>query len=147
MVVMSKHPVRKSFRIKHDLINDLSQPVVYAAVAPIVSGTKFVKVGWSGGLLSRLASIQTGCPVPITDVSYVRTWTPESARSIEAAIHLLMAECRSQGEWFKFDLADERQRKIWRGAIPAVLNEAFGKGRWEIKTFNYSRALCSRKAA
>lgn len=122
-------------------------PVVYAAVAPIAPGLKFVKVGYSEGLLSRIRDVQTGCPVPISDVSYVRLFSATQARSVEAAIHLLMAEFRSSGEWFRFDLSVQRDLKVWKGAIPAVLNEALGRGRWKLKTFNYSRAVGSSRAA
>jgi len=142
----SKRALR-AYSIKQDLLQDMSGPVVYAAVAAIPGSIKFVKVGFSTSLISRLQSIQTGCPVPITSVSYCRTNTVDKARAAEAAIHLLMADQRSVGEWFKFDLSSERDMKVWRGAIPAVLNEMFGKGRWKLKSFDYARAARIKVAA
>src|SRR5690606_29335526 len=122
-------------RIRGDLLKDMWEPVVYAIEAPIVPGFKFVKIGYTTGLVARMEDIQTGCPVRIGDVSYVRAMSVEKARNIEAALHLVLGEVRSSGEWFRFDMSNERHQKLWRGAFPAVLNEAFGKGRWKIKRF------------
>ena len=144
---MNPKPRLRPSVCREELARDLLGPVVYAAVAPMTAGCKFVKVGYSEGLLSRMRSVQTGCPVPIAEVSYVRVFSADQARNIESAIHLLMAEFRSSGEWFKFDLSSPRDLKAWRSAIPAVLNEAVGKGRWNLKTFNYSKAVGIRRAA
>lgn len=144
---MASKRASKAYNVKADLIRDMSGPVVYAAVAAMPGNHKFVKVGHSTGLISRLSSIQTGCPVPITTVSYCACHAVDKARAAEAAIHLLMSEHRSVGEWFKFDLTKERDMKVWRGAIPAVLNELLGSGRWKLKSFDYAKAAGLKSAA
>src|SRR5690606_2590389 len=85
----------------------------------------------------RLPSIQTGCPVQIGDVAYARMRDVDMARRAEALIHTVMKPYRSQGEWFRFDLDDPEHKRVWDGAIPAVLNEVAGKGHWTLKAVNY----------
>jgi len=128
--------VRKRYAYS-DFRRDMTGPVVYAAIAEL-GGSKFVKVGHTTELVNRMAGLQTGCPVQIGDVAYARVPTTEVAREAERLIHLAMQVYRSQGEWFCFDLSDPEHERVWRGAIPAVLNHVSGKGRWTLKSINYS---------
>jgi len=120
-----------------DLRRDMTCPVVYAAIADMGGGVKFVKVGHTRELIGRLPSIQTGCPVQIGDVAYARLRDTDIARRAESLIHTVMKPYISQGEWFRFDLTDAEHKRVWDGAIPAVLNALVGKGHWTLKSVNY----------
>lgn len=131
-----------------DMRRDMTGPVVYAAIADFGSA-KFVKVGHTSELVNRMASIQTGCPVQIGDVAYARVASIDVARSAEKLIHQAMKPYRSQGEWFQFDLSRPEDARVWRGAIPAVLNHVAGNGRWSLRSINYAEireALAEGKA-
>lgn len=128
--------MRKKY-VYSDMRRDMTGPVVYAAIAEIGSA-RFVKVGYTGKLIERIAGLQTGCPVQIEDVAYARLPTTECARSAEKLIHQAMKPYRSQGEWFQFDLSRPEDSRVWRGAIPAVLNHVVGKGRWSLRSINYA---------
>jgi hypothetical protein len=142
--------MRKRY-VYSDFRRDMTGPVVYAAIAEFgLPGTKFVKVGHTHELVDRLAGIQTGCPVQIGDVAYAKLRSLEAAREAERLIHRAMQGYRSQGEWFRFNLDDPEHGRVWRGAIPAVLNHVSGKGRWELKSINYGdirEAMASAKRA
>lgn len=131
-----------------DFRRDMTGPVVYAAIAEFgVPDSKFVKVGHTHELVNRLAGIQTGCPVQIGDVAYARVRSPETAREVEGLIHKAMRDYRSQGEWFRFDLTDAEHERVWRGAIPAVLNHVVGKGNWKLHSINYADIRAATAAA
>lgn len=122
-----------------DFRRDMTGPVLYAAVVDFgIPGHKFLKVGHSRELINRLASIQTGCPVQIGDVAYARLASIDAACNAERLVHKAMAKHASQGEWFKFDMGDPEHVRVWRGAIPAVLNHVAGKGGWALKSVNYA---------
>lgn len=122
-----------------DFRRDMTGAVVYAAVVDFgIPGHKFLKVGHSRELIDRLAGIQTGCPVQIGDVAYARMPSIEAAVQAERLVHRAMAKYSTQGEWFKFDMGDPEHVRVWRGAIPAVLNHVVGKGKWSLKSVNYA---------
>lgn len=130
---MSKRSLISNFR------HDMTGPVVYAAIADFgLPSVKFVKIGHTNELLSRLGGIQTGCPVQIGGVAYARVPSIEQAREVEGLVHRIMGRRKSQGEWFRFDLEDEADKKLWRGGIPAALNHVMGKGRWVLRSIDYA---------
>ena len=120
-----------------DFRRDMTGPCVYAAIADFGGADKFVKVGYTIKLVTRMSELQTGCPVQIGDVAYARVPTVEAARHVEKLVHQAMKPYRSQGEWFRFDLSQPEDERVWRGAIPAVLNHVVGKGRWNMRSINY----------
>lgn len=142
---MGKATLQSNFR------RDMTAPVLYAAIAEFgAPGVKFVKVGHTHELVARLAGIQTGCPVQIGQVAYCRFPSIEPAREAERLIHLAMRNHRSQGEWFRFDLGSAEDKRVWGGAIPAVLNYVAGKGSWDLRSIDYAEirnaAVCSRRS-
>lgn len=59
-------------------------------------GVQGVKIGWTGGEpAKRLADLQTGSPVELQVRYAIR-----GSRADEQAIHLLLDEHRTRGEWF-----------------------------------------------
>ena len=122
-----------------DFRRDMTGSVIYAAIADFgIPNTKFVKVGHTHELVNRLAGLQTGCPVQIGDVAYARCPNIDVARQTEGLIHKAMRLYQSQGEWFRFDLSDPEHERVWRGAIPAVLNFTVGNGKWTLRSINYA---------
>lgn len=70
---------------------------VYIAGA---DGWGFIKVGVTRNGNGRLLNLQTGCPVEIRILSMREGLSAEHAADIETAIHLLLADYHSKGEWF-----------------------------------------------
>ena len=58
-------------------------------------GTGPVKIGYAADVWGRLASLQTGSPVPLCVVA-----TVPGGRALEARLHEQFAQLRSHGEWF-----------------------------------------------
>lgn len=58
---------------------------------------KFIKVGMTVNIKQRLSNIQSGCPFPLFLWLSIKTPTP---KKLEAAIHRLLRDFRSHGEWF-----------------------------------------------
>lgn len=70
---------------------------VYVAGA---DGWGFIKVGVTRNGNGRLQNLQTGCPVEIRILSMREGLSADHAADIETAIHLLLADYHSKGEWF-----------------------------------------------
>lgn len=63
-------------------------------------GLGVVKIGSAGHVQSRMASLQTGCPVKLR----VRgTFTTDDANTMESNLHRDFAHLRLHGEWFKLE--------------------------------------------
>jgi len=60
-----------------------------------VNAGEYVKFGMTADLDSRIRSMQTGCPLEIVVVGYVR-----GGSSLEAAVHQFFSPHRERGEWF-----------------------------------------------
>jgi hypothetical protein len=83
----------------------------------VMAAPSAVKIGISNHPASRLASIQTSNPEP---VSIFSTWlfpSREIARGFEVKLHTLFAEKRTIGEWFAVS-ADE---------VAQIVNEWLGR--------------------
>ena len=78
---------------------------VYVAGA---DGWDFIKVGVTRNGDGRLANLQTGCPIEIRILSIRHGLSAEHAADLETAIHLLLADRHSKGEWFKVGLTEVR---------------------------------------
>lgn len=59
---------------------------------------KFVKIGFTTNLFSRLSAIQTGCPFDIEILAYIKSQDPKKT---EHKLHMKFKKYRVRGEWFK----------------------------------------------
>jgi hypothetical protein len=75
-------------------------PLVYL-LACRSPATIYVKVGRTGNLRRRLASIQTGCPHRISDVFVVLSQHPEEVEGLESLLHRLLQSSQLRGEWYE----------------------------------------------
>jgi hypothetical protein len=76
---------------------------VYLFSAADTSGVEFVKVGMSVFPESRLASVQTGCPIKIGAGYKVKCPCSAVAKALESAMHQRFADRKSCGEWIRFE--------------------------------------------
>ncbi|ENN86096.1 hypothetical protein RHSP_32219 [Rhizobium freirei PRF 81] len=58
----------------------------------------FVKIGYSGGLLSRIKNLEVGFPEPSELLA-----TIPGTKNTEAYFHKIFSSLRVKGEWFKFE--------------------------------------------
>ena len=83
-------------------------------------GDAFFKIGHTCvSVESRLASLQTGCPLRLTLMA-----TVSGARitpAIEKAVHNLLAEVRVQGEWFKTSMSQDVLQSLVAQAMRFIL--------------------------
>lgn len=68
----------------------------------LVRAAQFYKIGISGNVQKRIASIQTGCPIRCEYVGYFPHHDPES---LEKELHRRFSHTKTNGEWF--DLGDD----------------------------------------
>ncbi|MGM4906279.1 GIY-YIG nuclease family protein [Tardiphaga sp. 866_E4_N2_1] len=110
-----------------------------------------IKIGITGNMAARLASIQTGSHVKLRATMAINTPQREIARSFEAAFHAFYADHRLEGEWFDVDPIEAMcmfcvafkdyfiRNCAGDGAEPTVddLSELIGLPHWEreIKVF------------
>lgn len=71
---------------------------------------RFVKIGTSTDVLSRLSGVQTGCPIECQIVGLAA-----GGRDIERALHEMFAPHRTYGEWFRYTsfVEDWITRETW----------------------------------
>jgi hypothetical protein len=58
--------------------------------------TQFIKIGYTGDVDDRLATLQTGCPGSLVLLLQIEGSKPE-----ETAWHERFADARARGEWFR----------------------------------------------
>ena len=65
----------------------------------------FIKVGITkNSVIHRAKQIQTGCPIPISEIEFIEFSTKAEALLAEKLVHTEHAFYNSHGEWFvKFD--------------------------------------------
>jgi len=121
-----------------------------------------VKIGITGNVAARLASIQTGSHRKLHVAMAINTPNRDIARSFESAFHAFYAEKRFEGEWFDVDPIDAmsmfciafkdyfiRSSARHGGSSPSVddLSEMIGLPFWEreIKVLRAWRQYYSEK--
>jgi hypothetical protein len=72
-------------------------PCVYFIEA---EGLDKIKVGVTNKLKKRMRAIQTGCPVPIKVLAFLRFETYKKAMEMELHLKEVFMAYRSHGEWF-----------------------------------------------
>jgi hypothetical protein len=64
----------------------------------VISADQYIKIGIAQNVQSRLSSLQTSSPFPLT---LLKTWTPLNPKLAERRMHERFSEYRCSGEWFK----------------------------------------------
>lgn len=107
---------------------------LYAMIAdPGDSEVRYFKIGISSEVGPRIASIQCGCPMPITQVLTTACRSRDSAYRCEQRMHALLAEYRSSGEWFRFDMSNPTHKAAFHAAAKTTLDHELLPGwRWEL---------------
>jgi hypothetical protein len=104
---------------------------VYMMVADLGTDHRYCKIGFTGDLKKRICGVQIGCPVPISDIAYVRVRNTSQAYQIEQMIHYGLREFRSQGEWFRLDFSNPEHKSIFGRVTEDVFSRLMGSGwRW-----------------
>lgn len=99
------------------------------------SEVRYFKIGISDNVASRVASVQTGCPIPITQVMTLSVGGRSKARSAEKNLHRVMQEFRTCGEWFKFDLSRQDHKDAFNRFCRSVLDAEIGSGwSWTVRS-------------
>lgn len=80
--------------------------------------TIYIKVGRSVSPLQRLSHLRTACPVAPEIMAIMEVSTQGRAGQIELALHTALSKWRTNGEWFRFQIADRPQfNAAWRSVI------------------------------
>ncbi len=114
---------------------------VYMMIADACCGESFCKIGVTTDLAARISAVQTGCPMPITDVAYLDL--PSGARKAEALFHHRLRAYHTQGEWFRMNLSDPVHKQAMKDATALVVAH-FGvsETRWKHMSLDAIRSLC-----
>lgn len=67
----------------------------------VISANKFVKIGYTRDIPSRMESIQTGCPFQVKLIICFSYLTEAAAREQEKSLHFRFKPFHIHGEWFK----------------------------------------------
>lgn len=113
---------------------------LYVMVGDGGGSTRYFKIGVARNLLNRVREVQTGCPVPITQVLSADMLTRRLALRAEKEMHAGLAGYRSSGEWFVFDMANATHKADFNRVSRAVLDQFGGADlRWFIESVNSMR--------
>ena len=115
---------------------------VYMMIADACCGYSFCKIGVTGDLASRVSAVQTGCPMPITDVAFLEL-PPGRHRSAEAMFHQHLRAFHTQGEWFRMNLSDPAHKQAMKDATAHVLRHfGLSETKWKHMSLDAVRSLC-----
>lgn len=85
------------------------------------SGPWHIKIGITNSPTDRLNALGTALPIPPKLFSFAEFPNKDICRNIERAIHGILAEWRTRGEWFKMDLEDKKVKQAfdeaWKGVF------------------------------
>lgn len=70
----------------------LARQQIYA-----ISGQQYIKIGIAENVDSRLSTLRTSSPFPLT---LLKSWQSANAKSVERRLHEKFAKFRHSGEWF-----------------------------------------------
>lgn len=106
---------------------------LYVMVADVGGADRYFKIGIARDLSSRLSAVQTGCPMPITQVLSVELPGRAAALRAEKKMHAGLEPYRTSGEWFKFDMGNPAQKADFNEVARSVLDEPMGRGwKWDV---------------
>lgn len=115
---------------------------VYMMVADAGHGESFCKIGITKDLANRVGQVQTGCPVPITDVAYLEL-TSGHYLDAERMFHDQLRKYHSQGEWFRMTLTDPEHKSAMANATRMVIARFGGsESKWKHMDLGAIRMLC-----
>ena len=115
---------------------------VYMMVADAGNGESFCKIGITGDLANRVGAVQVGCPMPISDVAYLNLPTGRH-REAERIFHHALAPYRTQGEWFRMNLAGTEHKAVMADATQRVIKLCGSSEiRWKHMDLDAVRMLC-----
>lgn len=93
-----------------NIINRSRPGWVYALFCVSAGGEGFVKIGFSIRPLVRLSELAASSPLPPMHCGVRRLGTATDAHNLESKIHRKFKDRRTNGEWFKFDLANTEDK-------------------------------------
>src|SRR4051794_24395121 len=96
----------------------------------------YIKIGISIDPLARLDGLRTACPLTPDTMATVCLVNRRQAMQAEMEIHKKLAPWRSNGEWFKFTLADKEAFNL----ICREILKRFEKPSWPLKWTKLSLA-------
>ncbi len=99
-----------------------------------IKGGDFYKVGYTGSMPSRIASLQNNCPLELS-VAFFATTTAKAAPKAEHAAHCTLAEYLHRNEWFTSPLG------VTRAAILAAISAIEAKLYPGINWFPHGRPI------
>lgn len=94
-----------------------------------------IKIGFSNNIARRQATLQTANPREIALMGHIRSNGRQDDRAIERDLHLLFAERRGRGEWFRI-YPEDVITALHRYSSTAYL--AVGAGAFEIVGYDCS---------
>lgn len=90
---------------------------LYAAFTRPSPDCALVKIGISTRPMQRLHTISINSPFPVDAALWVSAGGSSSVRKLEHAVHVAFASRRTRGEWFRFDLSCETDKREFHGTI------------------------------
>jgi len=115
---------------------------VYMMIAETCCGDSFCKIGITGDLATRVSGVQTGCPMPITDVAYMDL-PGGRCREAEKMFHQRLARYHTQGEWFRLNFQNTEHKAAMADATRHVIATlGLSETRWKHMDLEAVRSLC-----
>jgi hypothetical protein len=116
--------------------------LLYMMVCDAGGGFSYCKIGISRDLAKRVAGVQTGCPIPISDVAYLQVGSTYT-RQAEAMMHSGLKKFHSQGEWFRLNFTDPEHKAAFQEVTKRVIDR-FGATHtcWKHMDLDAVRLVC-----
>lgn len=106
---------------------DLPEYHVYALFCQDKDGPGYVKFGMSRQITKRLTQLRQGCPIPAKMFATVPVGaSKDKALQVERALHKVFVKKHSSGEWFKLDLNEDLDNRIFIRGSQKVFVHFFG---------------------
>jgi len=102
---------------------------IYTAITKKEGEYNFFKIGITRNIVTRIPSIQTGCPLKIAKILVIPL--PEGMRMaqiLEAKIHIQLKPFHTHGEWFRFNTDDPAHKAAFNEGCRTVFMPFIGTG-------------------
>lgn len=102
---------------------------VYALICQDEDGPLYIKFGRTCRLHRRLSEIRLSSPVPARYFAYVQVKGKHSQSGLERALHKRFAARRVTGEWFRFDVKSDADKRDFNDGSAEVFSDILGPGK------------------
>lgn len=128
---------------EHGFTRKLESWCLYAAFTVPAEGKALVKVGISQLPFARIYQVHQGSGYPVQAALWVHAGTKRQGLTIERVIRARLAEYRTRGEWYEFDMTSPEHKEQFHSVCKVAYMRATGrKLEWRKTDMDQVREIC-----